>query len=689
MQTVKRYTRCVRGVGLALGATILAPTAYAQDQELLVRAVGQPPSKELVAALAETALPRSMRAAEHPEFASLTFGQIAERLCGDLQEGYIEALAKMNPASTVNVTSVAGAGAFAVKWPACFELRRNVSYKVSKDDNPTSIRLHLTGEFADGPELDKFFEPAGINPRKSALQTGQTLKLPFKTLKTRVFVSPAQAALLRATLLRIGGRRVQVEQPIARGSLIGPARGGTTLAGNDECVSDTDDRYPFNPVEVANAYNELLEEQNTVYVSVIDNGFFGVPCTAARCPSTLASAADYSPRFPKPFFARPSVYKAYGANLGIEHILGPINYPDLTPADVNDVSGHGTHVAGLVLGGPAYESYRSPLIDSASGRGRLALSIIAVSRGTLDLDTQTEMRIGPAIDAMVSPMVVNMSIAFAEQDAANTFRDILTKNPKTLFVAAAGNDGEDLKERRIYPASLGGEERLNLITVGSVDSNGLLSNFSNFGANVDLAAPGCNITSWIDGEGPKVSISGTSQAAPLVTFAAALLLSKSPASMPRAIKNRLIYSGDLIRDKASRAKVWSGVRLAIPKALFVNDDFVFVREGGKYAAYLGKIERFGGVTCASNDRSFDDIRSLKRISASEVQVFTATKSGPVSVCSGKLADATVADPNVEVIIRFSPRVRLQGASAIQADATTPRSFRARDLVELIRSTPND
>lgn len=663
-----------------------ATSASGADQELLVRAVGQSPAPGLVSFLARSAEPRTILLAEHPDYAGLTYNAIAEKLCGAVQDGYLDEVRALNPGQTIDPVGLAGSAAFSLKWPACFEVRNNVTYKIRKNDNPTAIRLSLTGEFAAGPELDTYFQSSGINPRTATLKPGTMLQLPFQTLKTKIQVPSGQAAAFMTNLKAAAGRRAQVEVPRSSGTLIGSLPAGATLGTDQDCTYETDDRYPFAALEVANAYDALKEQQNTVYVTVVDNGFFGVPCSAAACPGSLSADDDFSPRFPRQFFAKPSFYMSYGSTLGVNYVLEPLNYRDLQAADVNDVSGHGTHVAGLVLGGPTFEPYRQRLVDGSSGTGRIGLSILAVARGTLELDSQTEARIKTAVDAMVSPMLVNMSIAFDEPDAESAFNKLLEED-KILFVAAAGNGHDDLGEHPIYPAALGGKGRANLITVASIDSTGRLSAFSDYGEAVDIAAPGCKISSWLDAEGPDIPLSGTSQAAPLVTFAASLLLSKLQPITPRAVKNRLIYSGDLIQNAASRRQVWSHTRLAIPKALFVHDDFLFVREGPGFGAYLGEIERFTGVACAGKERDFDDIRSLKRVSASEVMVYTETPSGPVSVCPGKLADHTVADPTVPVTLTFHARAQLQGASIIDAAGKT-LTFNAGDLIELVRRMPN-
>lgn len=75
------------------------------------------------------------------------------------------------------------------------------------------------------------------------------------------------------------------------------------------------------------------------------------------------------------------------------------------------------------------------------------------------------------------------------------------------FVASAGNDGIDIDEKPVYPASL--DERI--VVVGYTDMFGKRSKKSNYGSQVDYYAVGENITAG------GITMSGSSQATAKIT----------------------------------------------------------------------------------------------------------------------------------------------------------------------------
>lgn len=107
-------------------------------------------------------------------------------------------------------------------------------------------------------------------------------------------------------------------------------------------------------------------------------------------------------------------------------------------------------------------------------------------------------------------------------------------NENVMVIAGAGNDSMDT--RYFYPA--GKEE---IIVVSSINSRDDISLFSNFGASIDIAAPGEDIDSMLDGEELD---SGTSFATPFVSAIAGMLLLDHEIRTVEAIENSIMFFCD-------------------------------------------------------------------------------------------------------------------------------------------------
>jgi subtilisin family serine protease len=142
------------------------------------------------------------------------------------------------------------------------------------------------------------------------------------------------------------------------------------------------------------------------------------------------------------------------------------------------------------------------------------------------------------------------------------------KDKGILFVAAAGNDGNNNDANPSYPASYDVD---NVIAVAATDNNDQKASWSNYGQRtVHLAAPGVNIYSSlpmkIDTYGNKYgTMSGTSMACPHVSGAAALLWSLNKDMKYSDIKARLLATVDPVR--GLKKKTVSGGRLNINNAV--------------------------------------------------------------------------------------------------------------------------
>jgi subtilisin family serine protease len=131
-----------------------------------------------------------------------------------------------------------------------------------------------------------------------------------------------------------------------------------------------------------------------------------------------------------------------------------------------------------------------------------------------------------------------------------------------LFVAAAGNSGQNADLYPMYPAAY---DLPNIISVAATDSNDQLAGFSNYGpTSVDLGAPGVDILSSLPGN-QYAAWSGTSMATPHVSGAAALVWGANPSLTHDCVKGQILSTVDPL--PALDGKTLTGGRLNLNNAL--------------------------------------------------------------------------------------------------------------------------
>ena len=229
---------------------------------------------------------------------------------------------------------------------------------------------------------------------------------------------------------------------------------------------------------------------------------------------------------------------------------------------VDDVNGHGTHVAGIIaaeanngigIAGVAYESQ---------------VMVLKVGDQTPALSSAIEA-ISYAIDN--GARIINASW-IVEDEAAEAYLDPALDAAEAagvLVVVGAGNDGADIDTRPIYPATAPHD---NVITVGASTPVDQPAEYSGFGAaGVDLFAPGEQIVSTLPGGGYG-AYSGTSMAAPMVSGAAALLWAATPEASYAEVKGALLDRSDGPNDgvDAFRGLAVSDGRLNVERAIYTH-----------------------------------------------------------------------------------------------------------------------
>lgn len=203
--------------------------------------------------------------------------------------------------------------------------------------------------------------------------------------------------------------------------------------------------------------------------------------------------------------------------------------------DATDDYYHGTFISGII----AADTNNKEGIAGVSWNCKI-LPIKAIDNDGTGLYTWMIEAITWAADQGVD--IINMSIGGdAPSDALkDALEDAYQKG--VLIAAAAGNDTEPV----LYPAAYDDY----VLAVAATDYNDNRTTWSNFGPQIDVAAPGERILScvptWYFGQGsiPYGYGSGTSASVSHVSGLAALIKSIKPWLSPKDIMNIIRYTAD-------------------------------------------------------------------------------------------------------------------------------------------------
>ena len=216
-----------------------------------------------------------------------------------------------------------------------------------------------------------------------------------------------------------------------------------------------------------------------------------------------------------------------------ERIIGGRNFTndDNGNQDVyRDYNGHGTHVAGTI----AATQNQKGVVGVAPEANLLIVKVLDKNGSG-----QYEWIIN-GINYAIEQKVDIISMSLGGPEDVSELHEAIQKAVENhiLVVCAAGNegDGQDATNEFDYPGSYN-----EVISVGAINLDRRISDFSNSNNEVDLVAPGESILStYLDGKYAKLS--GTSMATPHVSGALALIKAIATETFERELTVTELYA---------------------------------------------------------------------------------------------------------------------------------------------------
>ncbi|MAW61643.1 MAG: hypothetical protein CMJ94_12540 [Planctomycetes bacterium] len=197
------------------------------------------------------------------------------------------------------------------------------------------------------------------------------------------------------------------------------------------------------------------------------------------------------------------------------------NKTEAQGGSTEDINGHGTWVAGCVgaignnnnqVAGVAWDVSIMPVRVSNSSGGGAYLS---------------DLTGGALWAGQNGAGSASVSYSGVESSSVGTTGTTLKNQYDCLMLWAAGNSNRSLNSAY---------DHANVIVVGATDQNNNRASFSNYGAPIDVVAPGVSILSTSMGGGTS-SPSGTSFSTPITNGLCALLRATNPALSAQEIED--------------------------------------------------------------------------------------------------------------------------------------------------------
>ncbi|NVM31371.1 MAG: S8 family serine peptidase [Candidatus Helarchaeota archaeon] len=198
-------------------------------------------------------------------------------------------------------------------------------------------------------------------------------------------------------------------------------------------------------------------------------------------------------------------------------------------SDVSDNDGHGSHCAGIIAA-----------IDNTIGVCGIAPDVTILPLKVIETESGDLSVLAYAIDyaVMMNASVISMSIGASGSTSAINTSISNAYAAGIVLVAAAGNDeAADVS----YPA-----DHPDVIAVAAVTKSNEHAPYSNYGNEIEIAAPGgySNAIMSTDNEGDYIGNGGTSMATPHVAGVVALIKQWNSTLTPDQIRQRINDTAD-------------------------------------------------------------------------------------------------------------------------------------------------
>ncbi|HBR14722.1 MAG TPA: hypothetical protein DD723_04145 [Candidatus Omnitrophica bacterium] len=311
--------------------------------------------------------------------------------------------------------------------------------------------------------------------------------------------------------------------------------------------------------------------------------------------------------------------------------------------DPLDGNSHGTHVAGTI-----------------AAVGNNALGVIGVApqatimpvKGLDDAGSGYSSNLGKGIiyAAMNGADVINNSWGCASACPSNYWVEDAVKTAHGLgsvVVFAAGNSNDDAGQ--YSPQNM----RQPIVVAASTSSDERAA-YSNFGAGIDVTAPGSGIYSTIPGDQYGVK-GGTSMAAPHVSGLAALILSHHPEFNQEDVRQAMQVSADDLGDPGFDTLTGHG-RVNAFNVLQIN---AVVHPGISHPAF-NQLFTVNGDTRVSVDGTIDGANfnhfTLEYKSMEKIQDWRTAEVPVDNQTSGTLGSVTLTDlPSSTYLLKLSAK----------------------------------